>query len=103
MFCLFCILGITEFIHGLKLKLLAVERSQNNANLIVLNDDTALGQLSFAYSQMRWSGNDFCNVIIAVTDNLSKETLELCRAYSKKRRIVLIPSEYLKNVLNCVF
>lgn len=103
MLLIFAILGITEFIHNLKLSFLSKGLIKRNAIVVVLKEKSALEQLSFTYSQFRWHGPDYGDIIVGLTDNLSEDTINLCEEYAYKRRIALVPKEYLSNVVNSVF
>ena len=99
----FAILGITEFIHNLALRVFSVEGDNNTARLIVLKEETAIEQMKFALFEYKWYGAANIGKIIAVYDNLSFETLEIIKDFARNEDIILVPTEYVKNVINAVF
>ncbi len=96
-------LGLTEFIYSLKLSTLYKLDNDNIATVILLDEKTAVEQIKYAMFQFRWFGNRFSKRIIAVTDNLSDGTYEECRRLTADTEIVLVPNEFLPNVINSVF
>ncbi len=98
---IFAILGFAEFLHSINLRLFSVKNP--GGILVVLKEASAFEQLQFAYSQMCWYGSMYGDVIIAVIDDLSAETLEKCNNYARGRRIVLIPRECIENCVQNVF
>lgn len=99
----FAILGITEFIHNLYYSFLSAEGKENAASLIVLKEETAIEQIKLALFEYSWYGLSHTGKIIAVYDNLSFETLEIIKDIVRENEIILVPTEYVKNVINAVF
>lgn len=99
----FAILGITEFIHNLAFRMFSVDGSNNTASLIVLKEETAIDQMKLALFEYKWYGTSRVGKIIAVYDNLSFETLEIIKDFAREKDIILVPTEYVKNVINAVF
>ncbi len=100
---LFAVLGLSEFLHSLRLACFSLGPKRKTATVIVLDEDRAVEQLSYVISQSCWFGPQYSECIIAVTDSLSEETLRDCREYTKTSNVILVPNEYISNVINAVF
>ena len=99
----FAILGITEFIHNLVFRVFSVEGDNNTASLVVLKEETAIEQMKLALFEYKWYGVSRTGKIIAVYDNLSFETLEIIKDFTRENDVILVPVEYVKNAINAVF
>ena len=95
-------LGLTEFMYGMRICAIAPECS-NSATVLRLTEKDAVSQLECAIFKSRWFGNRYSSCIIALTDEISAETLKKCAELTKDTEIVLVPLKYFENVINAVF
>ncbi len=102
-FSAFAILGLTEFIHNLLSALFSPDGSKNTAVVVCLKEETAEMQLKSVCFNGRWGGKSYADAVIAVYGDISDCTLTKCREYANARDIILVPAEFLENVLNSVF
>lgn len=94
-------LGLTEFMYGLRASSM-FPKADNVFSVVVLCEESATEQLDYLMFNRRWFGNSQTALTVAVTDNLSDETLKRCYEKTKDTDVVLVPCEYLKNVMNSV-
>ena len=99
----FAIIGLTEFIHNLGYSFISVDGENSFATLVVLKEETAAEQMKLALFEYKWYGSARTGKIIAAYDNLSFETLEIVKDFARNEDIILVPVEYVKNVINAVF
>ena len=85
------LLGLTEFIRGLCLFILAPKSRAKTFSVICLSEDSARQQVKYALEQYHWAGKGYADCVIAVTDALSGETAEKCRALDSYGRVVFCP------------
>ena len=80
-----CVLGLTELVFLTKIVIVSPKRNANKYLTVFLTKDDFLLQLAGAYERLNWYGSSAYNGIIALTDELSFEDIELCRqVYSRK-------------------
>lgn len=89
LFTAFCVGGVCDFLHILKMKMLKPQPLSKNYSVIVLDGECALNQLVFQWQKIVWYGNEFSFGIIAITDNLTDNQLDCCKKFSANKNIVL--------------
>ena len=95
-------LGLTEFVYGMRFCALA-PKCLNSATVLVLKEKDALSELEFAIFRSKWFGDRYSTCIIAITDDLTEETLNECRKLTEDTDVVLVPIKYFENVVNAIF
>lgn len=95
-------LGLTEFVYGMRICALA-PKCLNTATVLVLKEKEAISELEFAIFRSKWFGNRYSSFVIAITDDLSEETLSECRKLTENTDIILVPIKYFENVVNAIF
>ena len=94
------ILGLSEFLHILKLLFISQKRKMYTRLYIELHEDTALKQLAFAGEQLLWLGSKYAEKVVAVGDGLTEETLFECKRLSEKYGIEILCERKDKNGCN---
>lgn len=92
-------LGLAEFLHTVKIKLLNVGRRGLMYSVIFLRPNLPERQIAFAAEQRLWLGGSFADAVVAVSDGLSAESETACRAVAEKYGIVLCSTRELAEVL----
>lgn len=95
-------LGLTEFMYGMRASVWAPKCS-DCATVLLLKENDAINQLEYAIFKSRWFGSRYSSCIIALTDQISEETLKNCRELTEDTEVVLVPTKYFENVINAVF
>lgn len=90
--------GLSELIHTLRLAAIFKKGRAKLLSVIFLKPESAVLQLMFAAEQKNWMGGDFAEYIIGVTDGLSDDELEECKAVAEKRGIILCKKSELIRV-----
>ncbi|MCQ2455545.1 MAG: hypothetical protein MJ090_05350 [Clostridia bacterium] len=98
----FAIIGLTEFIHSLAYSLISSQLDKT-AVVIKLCEKTATEQLQAVLFEHNWFGSSYAKRVIAVFDDLSQETLDLCNDLARETDIIIVPTESVKNVIKSVF
>ena len=94
-FCLFCIAGICEFLYLIRLLFYFPKIRTKCYSFIVLKENYAVKQLNFIWQKIKWQGEDFAYVIIALTDNIKSEELLNCEKFITDKNIILCTSDSL--------
>lgn len=81
---LLAVLGLSELMHGINLRITAPRRRAVTYSVVFLTDEDAEQQLSFAVEQQRWLGRAYSDYIIAVNNGLSEKSDKACRYISGK-------------------
>lgn len=82
-FCL-SILGLSELMHGINLRITAPRRKAVTYSVVFLTDADAEQQLSFSIEQQRWFGKAYSDYIIAVNSGLNENSDKACRYIAEK-------------------
>ncbi len=77
-------LGLAEFLHGLKLRLKAPEKRALTYLILSLDENCPEQQIAYAAEQRVWLGCAYADQIIALNDGLNAEH-RLCCAEAAKR------------------
>ena len=102
MLCL-SMLGLAEFLHGLKIRLTAPGKRAATYLLVFLSEDNAERQIMSVAEQRLWLGGDYCDRIIAVNTGLSDESDRACRYIAEKYGIYYCtPDELNAEIGNCL-
>ncbi len=88
-FVVFAVLGLCEVIYFFKMLFYYPGMRCNNCIIIVLKDKYALRQLNFLWQKLKWLGNGYASVIIAITDYLELEEISSCADFTYDKNIVL--------------
>lgn len=84
----FSMLGLAEFLHSLKAKILSSGKKGVTYAVIFLNSDNPDGQIAFAAEQRIWLGNGYADRIIAVNAGLGEDDDKRCREIAEKYGVV---------------
>ncbi len=79
----FALLGLSEFLHILKLKTILPKGNPNVRVVVTLSEETAIKQLEFVCEQYLWLGVKYADEIIALAYDLSDETCFECEKFAK--------------------
>lgn len=89
-FLVLFIFGLCEFLHFLHLKLIFPKRDMRSTLVIMLNEQNALKQIIFAGEQLRWLGDKYADRVIAVSEDLSEDTLNECILLAEKYHLKFV-------------
>ncbi len=97
---IFALLGISEFLHILKIRLILPKGKTNTRLFINLKEETALKQITFVGEQYIWLGRKYADAVFAVGSDLSEETFIECEVIAKKYGIRMLCERKGKNGCN---
>lgn len=97
---IFAVLGLCDIIYTVKTMLLYSGVKSDNYLVVFLRKGYAYSQLKFYSYKLRWYGNEFCDRIIALTDNLSEMEIADCEELCYGTRIYLCNFVDIKSVIN---
>lgn len=83
MLCL-AMLGLAEFLHGLKIRFTAPSKRAVTYSLVFLSGDNPERQILSAAEQRLWLGEAYCDHIIAVNTGLNDDSDRACRYIAEK-------------------
>ncbi len=89
----FCVLGIAEFLHILKQKIIAPELDPKTRLIVYLSGDTPDLQLACVINEYNWYRKFKPQKIIGVYSVIDEETLENCRKIANRHNIFLVSSD----------
>lgn len=98
----FAALGICDFIHTLRSLFLFPKIKTGSFCIVFLKAGYAQDQLRYFAAKLRWYGNEYCNKIIAVTDELSESDTALCEKYCYCSNICLCRLEEVEEKLSLI-
>ena len=96
----FACLGISEFIHTIKSMCLYSGVKSNNYCILILRHGFSAGQLRYYAYKLRWYGNEFCDRIIAITDDLNESEIADCEKYCYGANIFLCNYSQMSLIIN---
>lgn len=91
----FSMLGLAEFLHSLKAKILSSGKKGITYAVIFLNNDNPEGQIAFAAEQRIWLGNGYADRIIAVNAGLGEEDDKRCKEAATKYDVIYCRADEL--------
>ena len=71
------IIGLSEIIHSLQLKLYKSKNRMNKIMLCILNDNTAELDLRYIAEQCKWLGKEFADEVFCINNVKSSDTYNL--------------------------
>lgn len=77
----FASLGICDFIHTIKTAFLFPKVKVNSYSVLFLKSGHAVSQLRFFAAKLRWYGSEYCDRIIALTDDLDDIEAASCERF----------------------
>ena len=95
----FSMLGLAEFLHGVKTKLIASGKKGTIYAVVFLSDGNPEDQIAFAAEQRIWLGKSYADGIIAVNCGLSESADKLCREAAEKYGVAYCSAEELENFM----
>lgn len=98
----FAVLGICDFIHTVRSFFLFPEIKTESFCVLFLKDGYAQNQLRYFAAKLRWYGNEYCNKIIAVTDDLRDTEIAMCERYCYCSDICLCRLDEICEKLNFI-
>lgn len=98
----FAILGLTNFIYSVKMKILSPKKKADTYTVIFLERGMAAEQISYAVSQHIWFGEEFSKYIIACGDGLEEEEKEQCRKFTENYNVIFCSNCGFSSVLEAV-
>lgn len=94
---IFCLLGISEVIHIICNFILKPANPPFKVLLTFLKGPEAEQQLISVKEELRWSGKQYADKILAVTSDLSAESIEYLKENYKSDNIFFIDSKIILN------
>ena len=91
----FSMLGLAEFLHGLKAKILSSGKRGVTYAVIFLTGDNPEGQITFAAEQRIWLGNGYADHIIAVNAGLGEDEDKNCKEAAEKYGVIYCRADEL--------
>ena len=98
----FTALGICDFIHILKSAFLIPDVKTKSYCIVYLRHGYALSQLRFFAYKIRWYGDEYCNRVFAVIDDLNETEKAACEKLCYNSNIELCYFEKLNARINCL-
>ncbi len=89
-FLVFSVLGLCEFLHFLKCILIFPKRRMYSTLVVMLREEIAISQITFAGEQYKWLGNKLADRVIIVAENLSSDTLIECENLAIKYNLKFV-------------
>ena len=86
---IFAVLGLCDIIYAVKSAFLFPGVKTNGYFVLRLKKGFALQQLKYYAEKKRWYGNEFCDKIIAITDDLDNSEKSSCDNYISRSDILL--------------
>ena len=86
----FSVLGLCEFLHFLKCILIFPNRRMCSTLVVLLREETAISQVTFAGEQYKWLGNKLADRVLVVAENLNSDTLSECENLSAKYNLKFV-------------
>lgn len=86
----FSLFGFSEFLHLIKLKVIFPKRKMCSQLMLILQNDTAEQQLTFACEQLNWYGDKFADMVFADCKNLDEITYIRCQEIANRYGVKLI-------------
>ena len=96
---MFAALGVCEFINFIKTLFLFPGVKTDNCSVIYLKSGHAINQLRFFSAKLRWYGSEYCDKIIAITDDLGDIEAAACEKYCYGSDIRLCRTDGINSVL----
>lgn len=93
---IFSLLGLSEFLHGVRIKFFSGGKRAETYSVILLNEDCPVQKLKYAGEQFLWHGKNYADYIIAVDSGMDAETAEICRVIAEKYNIKFCTLEAFK-------
>lgn len=91
----FSMLGLAEFLHGIKNKILSSGKKAVTYAVVFLSGGSPEEQIAYAAEQRIWLGNGYADQIIAVNTGLSENEDLQCRAAAEKYGVIYCSAEEL--------
>lgn len=80
----FSVLGLCEFLHFLKCILIFPKRRMHSTLVVMLREETAISQITFAGEQYKWLGTKLADRVIIVAENLKQDTFSECESLAAR-------------------
>ena len=87
------IIGLSEIIHSLQLKLYKTKKSMNKIMLCILNDNTAELDLRFLAEQYKWLGKEFADKVYCINNVKSSDTYNQLNSFAKQNNFKMTTKE----------
>jgi len=100
LFLIPAMLGLSELLHILKIRILSPKKPVISYNVIILNNDKPHQQLQHAIYQYLWHGRELGGVILAVNSFLNEENFSCCKELAEKNNIIFCSLDELYNLIN---
>ena len=89
MLLIFAMLGLAEFLHGIRLRLRAPKTRAATYSVLVLGGTCPEQQLAYAVEQHRWLGCAYADRIVALDDALTAEQRSRCSRLAGCEQVIL--------------
>ena len=96
---LFAVSGLCEFIHSVRLFFILPEKERSSLCVIRLQQGKAVQQLRFVLHQSHWLGSLYADKVVAISDGIESEELDVCKNLIESSDIVLCSSETFEYIV----
>lgn len=96
----FAALGLCDFIYTVKSMCFYSGVKSDNCFIFFLRSGNAYGQLKYYSYKLKWYGDEFCDKIIALTDDISAIEMADCEKFCYGNKIYLCHFKDIKKVIN---
>ncbi len=96
---LFAVSGLCEFIHSVRLFLILPEKERSSICIIRLEQGKSVQQLRFVLHQSHWLGSLYADKVIAISDGIEDEELDMCKSTVEYSDIVLCSNDELEYIV----
>ena len=97
---IFAALGICDFIHTLRSGIMFPDIKTKKYCVLFLKSGHAVSQLRYFAFKIRWYGSEFCDGLIAVSDDLLETEYAACERFCYGLNIRLCRFENMDSVIN---
>lgn len=91
----FAVLGLCEFICGLRIAFFYPGRYFKSYTVISLSSGHAAQELRYLWEKIRCHGDDFSQGILALSDTIDNKEIMLCRDFAADKKIIISSSSEL--------
>lgn len=89
---IFAVLGLCEFICGIRIAFFYPGRFFKSYTIVFLSDGHAIEELRYLWEKIRCHGDDFSQGILAITDTLGNKEIISCKDFAADKKIIVCSS-----------
>ncbi len=95
----FAVLGLCEFICGLRIAFFYPGRRFKSYSILFLSKGNAVQELRYLWEKFRCHGEDYSHGILAINDSLEDKEIVSCRDFAADKKIIICSSFDIKENL----